>query len=183
MRIAFFVLDTVFFILVAAALLRVWMNQLQIKLTQQPGLFAMAVTDWLVKPVRIILPRQVLQSQVDWGSWMAAVLLCLAYGGLWLMISLAAGASVSSPITVWLAIMATAFQFLLRTALQALMFALLAYAVLSWTRSDSPVLGTLDRLCGPFLRPIRRWVPLIGGVDLSVLVLVVLLQIGLMSIG
>ena len=87
MRIAFFVLDTVFFILVAAALLRVWMNQLQIKLTQQPGLFAMAVTDWLVKPVRIILPRQVLQSQVDWGSWMAAVLLCLAYGGLWLMIS------------------------------------------------------------------------------------------------
>jgi YggT family protein len=114
---------------------------------------------------------------------MAAVLLCLAYGGLWLMISLGAGASVSSPITVWLAIVAMAFQFLLRTALQAVMFMLLAYAVLSWTRSDSPVLGTLDRLCGPFLRPIRRWVPLIGGVDLSVLVLVVLLQIGLMLIG
>jgi YggT family protein len=33
------------------------------------------------------------------------------------------------------------------------------------------------------LRPIRRWVPLVGGVDLSVLVLVVLLQIGLMLIG
>jgi YggT family protein len=41
----------------------------------------------------------------------------------------------------------------------------------------------LDRLCGPFLRPIRRWIPLIGGVDLSVLVLVLLLQIGLMLIG
>jgi YggT family protein len=183
MRIAFFVLDTVFFILVAAALLRVWMNQLQIKLTQQPGVFAMAVTDWLVKPVRGILPRRVLQSQADWGSWMAALLLCLAYGGVWLMLSLSAGATVSSPITIWLAIVATALQFLLKTALQALMFALLAYAVLSWTRSDSPVLGTLDRLCGPFLRPIRRWVPLIGGIDLSVLVLVVLLQIGLMLIG
>jgi YggT family protein len=183
MRIAYFLLDTVFFILVAAALLRVWMNQLQVKLTQQPGVFAMAVTDWLVKPVRGILPRRVLQSQADWGSWMAAVLLSLAYGGLWMVASLGAGAQVSSPITIWLAIVATALQFLLRTALQAMMFMLLAYAILSWTRSDSPVMGTLDRLTVPLLRPIRRWVPLIGGVDVSVLVLVVLLQIGLMLVG
>jgi YggT family protein len=55
--------------------------------------------------------------------------------------------------------------------------------VLSWTRSDAPILGALDRLSGPFLRPIRRWVPLIGGVDLSVLILVLLLQIGLMLVG
>jgi len=183
MRIAFFVLDTVFFILVGAALLRVWMNQLQVKLTQQPGVFAMAVTDWLVKPVRGILPRPLLQSQADWGSWMAAVLLSLAYGGLWMMASLSAGASVSNPVTIGLAIVATALQFLLRTALQATMFMMLAYAILSWTRSDSPALGTLDRLCTPFLRPIRRWVPLIGGVDLSVLVLVILLQIGLMLLA
>lgn len=183
MRIALFVLDTVFFILVGAALLRVWMNQWQVKLTQQPGLFAMAVTDWLVKPVRGLLPKRILQSQSDWGSLMASILLSLAYGGLWLMLSVNAGATVSSPITLWLAIVAMAFQFLLRTALQALMFMLLAYAILSWTRSDAPILGTLDRLCGPLLRPIRRWVPLVGGVDLSVLVLVVLLQIGLMLVA
>ncbi|MEY4506604.1 MAG: hypothetical protein RL297_1182 [Pseudomonadota bacterium] len=183
MRIAFFVLDTVFFVLVASTLLRVWMNQLQVKLTQQPGVFAMAVTDWLVKPVRGILPKPLRQSQADWGSLMAAVLLCLAYGGVWLMLSLGSGAAVSSLVTVGLAIVAVALKFLLRTALQALMFMLLAYAVLSWTRSDSPVLNTLDRLCEPLLRPIRRWVPLLGGVDLSVLILVVLLQIGLMWIG
>jgi YggT family protein len=183
MRIALFVLDTVFFILVGAALLRVWMNQLQVKLTQQPGVFAVAVTDWVVKPVRGILPKRMLQSHADWGSWMAAVLLSLAYGGFWLMLSLNAGATVSSPITVWIAIVAMAFQFLLRTALQALMFMLLAHAILSWTRSDAPISGTLDRLCGPCLRPVRRWVPMVGGVDLSVLVLVVLLQIGLMLIG
>lgn len=183
MRIAFFLLDTVFFILVAAALLRVWMNQLQIKLTQQPGVFAMALTDWLVRPVRGILPSRVMQSQVDWGSWMAAVLLCLAYGGLWLILSLSAGAAVSSSITIVLAIVITAIKFLLSTTLQAMMFMLLAFVVLSWTRADSPVLGTLDRLCAPFLHPIRRFLPIIGGVDLSVLVLVVLLQVGLILIG
>jgi len=183
MRIAFFLLDTVFFILVGAALLRVWMNQLQVKLTQQPGVFAMAVTDWVVKPVRRILPSRLMQSQADWGSGMAALLLSLAYGGLWMMASFGAGASVSSPITIWLAIGLTGIQFLIKTALQAMMFMLLAYAILSWTRSDSPVLGTLDRLTVPLLRPIRRWVPLIGGVDVSVLLLVVLLQIGLMLVG
>ena len=99
------------------------------------------------------------------------------------MINVGAGVNVASPVTIWLAIVAMALKFLLRTALQALMFALLAYAVLTWTRSDSPVMGTLERLCAPFLRPIRRWVPLIGGVDLSVLVLVVLLQVGLMLVG
>lgn len=183
MRIVFFLLDTVFFILVAAALLRMWMNQLQIKLTQQPGLFAMALTDWFVKPVRGILPSRVLQSQADWGSWMAAVLLCLAYGGLWLMLNLNAGAEVSSPITIVLAIVITGIKFLLSTTLQGVMFMVLVFAVFSWLRSDSPVLGTLDRLCTPFLRPIRRLVPLIGGVDLSVLVLVLLLQAGLILIG
>ena len=71
MQIAFFVLDTVFFVLVAATLLRLWMNQLQVKLTQQPGLFAMAVTDWLVRPVRAILPARLMQSQSDWGfGWL-----------------------------------------------------------------------------------------------------------------
>jgi YggT family protein len=30
------------------------------------------------------------------------------------------------------------------------------------------------------LRPIRRFVPTIGGIDLSVLILVILIQIGLM---
>jgi len=72
---------------------------------------------------------------------------------------------------------------LLRVVLQALMFLMLAYAVLSWVQPQSPVLGTLDRLCAPLLRPIRRWLPLVGGVDLSVLVLISLLQVGLILLG
>ncbi|MNR68041.1 YGGT family protein [compost metagenome] len=63
------------------------------------------------------------------------------------------------------------------------MVLLLAYAVLSWVQPHSPVLVTLDRLCAPILRPVRRVVPMVGGVDLSVLVLVILLQVGLMLLG
>jgi YggT family protein len=57
------------------------------------------------------------------------------------------------------------------------------YAVLSWVQPQSPILETLDRLCGPILRPVRRVIPTIGGVDLSVLVLIILLQVGLMLIA
>jgi YggT family protein len=60
---------------------------------------------------------------------------------------------------------------------------LLVFAVLSWVQPGAPVMGTLDRLCSPLLRPIRRVVPQIGGMDLSVLVLIVLLQIGLILLG
>ena len=35
----------------------------------------------------------------------------------------------------------------------------------------------------PVLRPVRRIVPTVGGVDLSVLVLIIVLQVGLMLLG
>jgi YggT family protein len=38
------------------------------------------------------------------------------------------------------------------------------------------VLYTLARLLEPLLSPIRRWVPLLGGVDLSPLVLILATQ-------
>ncbi|MDO9293642.1 MAG: YggT family protein, partial [Hydrogenophaga sp.] len=85
MSVLFFLLETLFFFLIAAALLRAWMNHLRIHMSAQPGRLAIAVTDWLVRPVRRILPKSLAQSRVDWGSLMAALLLALAYGGLWLM--------------------------------------------------------------------------------------------------
>ena len=50
-RILSFLLDTLFFVLIGAALLRAWMNRLRINMRVQPGVFVMAVTDWLVKPL------------------------------------------------------------------------------------------------------------------------------------
>ena len=78
MRVWFFLLETVFFFLIAATLLRAWMNHLRIHMSAQPGRLAMALTDWLVQPVRRILPASMARSRFDWGSVMAAILLALA---------------------------------------------------------------------------------------------------------
>jgi YggT family protein len=183
MRVALFLLDTVFFFLVASALLRAWMNQLRIHMSAQPGRFVIAMTDWLVQPVRRVLPRGLAQSRFDWGSLMSALLLAIAYGGVWLMLATAFTPVSASSAAMLLAIPTLAIKLLLRTVLQGLMVLLLIYAVLSWVQPHSPVLETLDRLCAPLLRPLRRIIPTIGGVDLSVLVLIILLQVALMVLG
>ena len=183
MRVVLFLLDTVFFFLVACALLRAWMNHLRVHMSAQPGRFVIAMTDWLVRPVRRLLPRSLAQSRVDWGSLMAALLLSIAYGGLLLTLITASSPVSASPVAMLLAIPTLAIKLLLRTVLQGLMVLLLAYVVLSWVQPQSPVLETLGRLCAPVLRPVRRIIPTIGGVDLSVLVLIVLLQVALMVLA
>lgn len=183
MRIVFFLLETFFFFLVAAALLRAWMNHLRINMSGQPGRFAIAVTDWLVAPLRRVLPRSLAQSRVDWGSLGAAVLLSLAFGVCWWLLAASVSAAPGSTVGVVTTIFTMAVRLLVRTLLQGLMILLIGYAILSWVQPQSPVMGTLDRLCTPILRPVRRLVPLIGGVDLSVLVVIILLQVGLMLLG
>jgi len=180
MRVLFFLLETLFFFLIAAALLRAWMNHLRVQMSAQPGRLVIAVSDWLVQPLRRVLPASLAKSRIDWGSLLAALLLAQAYAGLSLLLHAWAGATAVNTVPVLLLL---AGRMLLRVALQGLMILLLVYAVLSWVQPQSPVLGTLDRLCAPVLRPLRRWIPLVGGVDLSVLVAVILLQIGLILLG
>lgn len=180
MQVLTFLLETVFFFLIGAALLRTWMNQMQLQMSAQPGRFALALTDWLVQPVRRVLPRSMAQSRVDWGSLVSAALLAQGYAGLSLLLNGTAEIMQVNPLLLFLLL---AVRMLLRVLLQGLMFLLLAYAVLSWAQPHSPLLATLDRLCAPLLRPLRRWIPLVGGVDLSVLVLLIALQIVLIVLG
>lgn len=180
MQVLTFLLETLFFFLIGACLLRAWMNHLRLQMSGQPGRFAVAVTDWLVCPVRRGLPRAMAQSRLDWGGLVAALLLAQAYAGLSLLLHNMAGMLTMNLLPMLLLL---AFRMLLRVLLQGMMFLLLAYAVLSWVQPQSPLHATLDRLCEPWVRPLRRWLPLLGGVDLSVLVLLIALQVGLIMLG
>ena len=59
----------------------------------------------------------------------------------------------------------------------------IVYAVLSWVQTASVMADVVERLCAPPLTPIRRLVPLVGGVDLSPLALLVLLQVAAIVLG
>ena len=76
-----------------------------------------------------------------------------------------------------------AVKMLLRSAIQLIMLLAFVYAILSWVQPQAAVGHMMARLVEPLLAPIRRVLPLIGGVDLSVLVLILLMQIGLLVLG
>jgi YggT family protein len=136
------------------------------------GPFIFAMTDWVVMPLRRVLPKL---AALDVASLVAALLLQLAqYGVLWLL----QGAAQSVALVATLAVFG-----LLRVAISGLTGLVMIYALLSWVQARSPVSDLLDRLVTPLLSPIRKHLPLMGGVDLSPLALLLLLQVLAMLIG
>jgi YggT family protein len=178
-RVLGFLLETLFFVLIAASLLRAWMNWLRINMSGQPGYFVMSVSDWLVKPLRRALPKSLAKARVDWASVLSAVLLALIYALLWAALFGMLAAS-GFDLAVLLALLGFALKMVLRVALQTLLILVLGFAILSWVQPGSSAYGLLARLTDPLLAPLRRVIPAIGGVDLSALVLLLLLQIGMM---
>ncbi len=186
-RILTFLLETLFFVLIGAALLRAYMNRLRINMNAQPGYFVMAVTDWLVKPLRRVLPKALAQSRVDWASVLTAVLLAVAYALLSAALfgALSGGLSAMSGFGPALlpGLLVFIVKMLVRVTLQTAFIVVLAYAIVSWLQPGSVMYGLLGRLAEPLLAPLRRVIPVVGGLDLSALVLLLLLQIGLMVLG
>ncbi len=77
---------------------------------------------------------------------------------------------------------------LLIAILQILTFALLARAVLSWFRTESgsplyEVKRWLDRVTEPIVAPVRRVLPRTGGFDLSILVVLLVINLVLVPIA
>ena len=61
---------------------------------------------------------------------------------------------------------------------QAITLLMLAYAILSWVvKPWNQIRLFVDRISEPLLAPIRRVVPLVGMVDISPLVLILLVQL------
>jgi YggT family protein len=166
-KIVSFLLDVAAGLLAGACILRLYMQYQRIPFGNPIGRFVFAVTDWIVLPLRRVLPPV---RKVDTASLVAAYLIeLLQFTLLWLLSGRGAAGSGVLPLIALFA--------LLRLVISAVMGLVLVYAILSWVRADSPMVDVIDRLCAPLLRPFRRIIPLVGGIDLSPLALLVLLQI------
>lgn len=161
-----FLLDVATGLLGGACLLRLYMQYQRIPFRNPVGRFVFALTDWLVLPLRRILPPM---GRWDTASLVGAFLLELAqYGLLWLLAGRGGGLEVLPLLALF---------GLLRLVISALTGLVIVYAILSWVRADSPIADVIDRLCAPLLRPWRRLIPLVGGIDLSPLAFLVTLQV------
>ncbi len=157
-------------------LLRLYMQYQRIPLSSRSGnpmgRFIFALTDWLVLPLRRVIPAL---GRWDMASLAGAFLIQLAqFLILWALTGMAAGL---------LSVVVLAAFGLVRMAISGLTGLVIVYAVLSWVQTRSMVSDLLERLVMPVLIPIRRIVPLVGGVDLSPLVLLLLLQVAAIVLG
>jgi YggT family protein len=163
-------------VLAGACLLRLYMQHQRIPMSARSGnplgRFVFALTDWLVLPLRRVVPSV---GSWDMASLVAAFLLELGqFALLWLMAG-AGGGLFAVPILAAFGV--------LRLFISGMTGLVIVYAVLSWVQTRSVMSDVIERLVAPALMPIRRVLPLIGGIDLSPLVLLLLLQIASIVLG
>jgi len=165
-----FLVDVVGSFFVFILLARFHFQWLRVPFRNPIGEFMIGVTNWIVLPARRVVPPL---AGLDLATLIAAWLLqALA---LTLLVTMAGGVGST------LVFVASAFD-LVRYSLYILVFAVIVQAVMSWVNPHSPAQYLFDAITRRFLRPIRRIVPLLGNVDLSPLVLLVLLQIALIAL-
>lgn len=166
-------LETLGSLLATACVLRAYLNWLGFGARNPIGQFVIAITDWLVLPLRGVLPAMRKNARsVDWASLIGALLLAVLLAIVWVLMF---GGQRHAP--AFGAVVLLAVFWLLKWTLWLLTVLVLLLAVLSWVNPHAPIAPTVDALTRPFLAPIRRVVPLVGGVDLSPLLLILLVQV------
>jgi len=168
------VLDWLFGFLTLALLARFLMQWVRAPFRNPLGEFIIAVTDWAVKPARRLIPGA---FGWDLPSLVLAWLMQLIFHGLIFGLSAAAQMTSGAAVTAigWLALLAIVA--IVRIALYLLTGVVIIAALLSWINPYAPMAPIFNLIARPFLRPIQRFLPPIGGVDLSPMVLLLALQI------
>lgn len=159
-----FLLDVAAGLLGGACLLRLYMQLQRVPFGNPIGRFIFALTNWIVLPLRKVLPGY---KRWDFASLIAAYLFELAQFGI---IALMIGRGYAS-------VPVLALFGLVRLLISGAIGLTIVYAILSWINAESPMTDVIDRLAAPLLRPFRRVIPLVGGFDLSPLALLVVLQV------
>jgi len=163
-----FIIRALFGLLVTAFLLRVLLPLCRADARNPLSQAVIRLTNPLVLPLRRVLPPI---RRLDTGSLVALILVQLAATALvWLL----SGALVRSPLLLLL----SAAHDLMSVVLQFYFVAILVYALLSWIAPGtySPAASLLESLCRPVIRPIQRLIPPIGGIDLSALFALIIIQ-------
>lgn len=156
-------------LLVTVFLLRVLLPLVRADSRNQLSQAVIRLTNPLVLPLRRILPPI---GKIDTASIVALLIVQFAATAvLWLL-----GAY---PFVFTLGQFTyIALLTLVLTILQFYTFAILLYVLLSWIAPGtySPAAMILSSLCEPILRPVRRVIPAIAGIDLSALFVIIGLQ-------
>lgn len=162
-----FLVDTLFHLFTVALLLRFLLQAVRANFYNPVSQALVRVTDPVLRPLRRVIPGV---GGVDVAALVA--MLAVQALGTWL-VALIVGAATPFP---WLLL--TAAVRVVDLALLTYIVAILVQAVVSWVNpgAANPTVALLRQLTAPVVRPFRRLVPPLGGLDLSPLFALIALQ-------
>ncbi|WP_172424959.1 YggT family protein [Vandammella animalimorsus] len=173
-----FVLYSIACAIAGACLLRVLLQAQRISFSNPLGQLLLALTDWLVRPARRVLRPQ---ARWDWLTLLLAYTVLLAHWLLmWLLQQLLWAGNL--PLNLIALAPLQALFSLLRLGLYLALGILLLYVALSWLLPGHWLHSLSERLCAPWLAPLRRLMPKASDIDFSPMILGLLLSIGLLAL-
>ena len=159
------IIDTVAAVLGGVLLLRFWMQVVRIRPPSSIGQFTFQLSDWLVRPLRRVLPGV---GGIDWASLIGAFVVAV----------------LATVIDIWIVSQFSVQALLLLSVLRLLQwifYGLMGFifieVIFSWVNPHAPLAPFVRALNEPLMRPLRRVIPLVGNIDLTPLVALVLLRI------
>ncbi|MDO4724544.1 MAG: YggT family protein [Comamonadaceae bacterium] len=171
-----FVLYSIACTIAGACLLRALLQAQRISFSNPLGQLLLALTDWLVRPARRVLRPQ---GRWDWLTLLLAYAVLLAHWLLmWLLQQLLWAGNL--PLNLIALAPLQALFSLLRLGLYLALGILLLYVALSWLLPGHWLHSLSERLCSPWLAPLRRLLPKASDIDFSPMALGLLLSIALL---
>ncbi len=161
-----FLIHTVFTLYLMVVLLRFWLQLVRADFYNPFSQFIVKVTNPIVLPLRKVIPSL---GKLDTATLLLAYLLATAK---FIVLQLVFSSSIQvGPSFILGGIL------LMKETLNLIFWVLLIRAIMSWfSQGRNPMEYVFQQLTEPFLAPIRRILPPMGGLDLSVLVALIALK-------
>ena len=161
-----FLIDFVFNIYLMVVLLRLWLQFARADFYNPFSQFVVKATQPIVAPMRRILPSI---GRLDTATFVLALIVA----GLKIVtLNIVLGGSGLNIMSVVI----LSFVIVIKEILTLVMYVLILRAIMSWvSQGNNPMELVLSQLTEPMLAPIRKRMPDMGGLDLSMMVVIVLL--------
>ncbi len=159
------VIDTAATVLASLLLFRFWMQAVRVRPPYSMGQFIFKMTDWLVLPLRRLLPGV---GGYDWASLVATVGVAL------LSMALQLGMRSAFAVEPWLLL---SLLSLVHWVAYGFIGLIIVEVIFSWVNPQAPLAPVVRGMTEPLLRPFRRLLPAIAGVDLSPVLAFLVLRI------
>jgi YggT family protein len=155
----YFIIETLIGLYQVLLVLRLLMQLTRADFRNPLGRAIVQLTDPVIKPLRRVLPAV---GKVDTASIVAIVLVAMLK--FWIL-QLLMGIGLPEPVSLLRAVTID----LVRLVLKTYLFSIILNAILSFVAPGnySPAQSILGSICDPVLKPFRRIIPPIAGLDLS----------------